>query len=436
MPRRRPHGGATPRTSPIASRLFLVIAPLTFLFLCLSLTPVCSEIPVLAYVHKAIVPTARVSAPRTLQESDYKVLLRTKYRVELLDERGLSNASELDSARQQLSWNFTSLPKVDLSDIWDNGDRPTMWGRVRQFMTISNIIAVLASLIVVLSLTVVIGVYVVNWAMLLNLGRVLWTIVIFLWYFMGRIPLFIDFILYSVLFSVVRYGYSFDPSIAHLIAFPAFLFAPVLLFILSKYHRLPTNPSGATGLLDYACACMVVGAWVFDSTIMGVAFAALLHVRNGFLCFAPMTGSFVFGFHGKESMDRILRLTVGMVLVLAATFSISAIDMFRPGLSFFGLFCLFLNLLIRSTIREPFYWFWNTMFLLAFAISCSGGAFGVLPSGIQVACTFLVFWILEKQIEVPMHVPAAFWLRLLGVGFVLFGVGLFSRSHPELFLFS
>lgn len=199
-----------------------------------------------------------------------------------------------------------------------------------------------------------------------------------------------------------------------------------------------------------------VMAVAFGSHVLGFMTVMALITALGFIC-GHFPGCVWIGFYNDSVVSRATA-AAGAMLFLHVLFTVTGtlaqpLAVFREGMSFMGSFVYYLGILIMSSK----YWCYNTVqgddqrwrtggtdwrlygvmqaLVLGSGISALyfGSVFG-MSAMLGFGGTFFMLYILEKYYELPWSGVGWAW-SLLGLGGILYGMGMFIKTHPQYFLF-
>jgi hypothetical protein len=189
-----------------------------------------------------------------------------------------------------------------------------------------------------------------------------------------------------------------------------------------------------------------VMAVAFQSHVIGFMSVMAMLTALGFIC-GHFPGCVYMGFESDRVIPRTtlaagLMLAVHILLVITGA-AATEIAPFREGMSFMGSFVYFLGVLImadkyycrvRGDVNWGLYWLMQALVLTSGVGALYLGAVFGLTALTAFGGTFFALYILEKYYDLPWYGIGWAW-SLLGLGGLLYGIGVFAKSHPQYFLF-
>jgi hypothetical protein len=186
-----------------------------------------------------------------------------------------------------------------------------------------------------------------------------------------------------------------------------------------------------------------IALW-YDSQIIGILAIAFL---ESFLGFYINVSKFVYTIGFKDT-NVIASCTVSsaclvlfqIVMHLLGLQSSIYVRPFKAGILFIGTFVYLIGMLIISSKIYNYknmtnYVTLNIFTVLSYlAIIFTGSIFGSLSVLQNMGGTFLVLYLLDKYIELPIWSSNVAGFSLLGYGGIMYGIGLFANMYPQYLL--
>ncbi|CAF2919530.1 unnamed protein product [Rotaria sp. Silwood2] len=337
--------------------------------------------------------------------------------IKNLEKRGILNKNIADEEKQLYIEHASKL--VGSKELLTEEEFIT-WNQRQLIISFSNIIAILAGITVIISLTVLLGIFILP--ILVNIPPILWEIFFF--------------IISICLMMLIHNSW--------LIFFGCLTFLATLSFTI-KLHFSESKYAG------------LVASWTcfFVWTIVAIyqqhreaGYLAIMALESS-LGFVIFVGELVImiGFHDEKvipsgTVASFILILIGSILHIQKHSNILTIPFTRP-LLFLGTFVYFIGLLILSSrlYTKPY----NNKLgfcLLQFITFFSGLAtmfFGPmleLPFIQAIGGTMFVIWLLEKYVEIaPWNNTVTTAGSLLGFGLLLYGFAYFLKMNPDYFIF-
>jgi len=179
-------------------------------------------------------------------------------------------------------------------------------------------------------------------------------------------------------------------------------------------------------------------AVIHQSQLIGFLAVLAVYGSLGFIFLAFGFG-FLIGFDSKDALLRCVAasvvLIVGFGSMRVAGLSPTWLRPFAVGAMCLGNVMYFLGMLIAtSCIRrhEGHYYAWQGAMVASLAAALLVGCVFAIPAMTNTACTFLVLWLLEKQLEINWNHWAIVVIFFNCLGLCL--VSLWLNHHPEFIL--
>ncbi|CAF2408827.1 unnamed protein product [Rotaria sp. Silwood2] len=334
-----------------------------------------------------------------------------------LEERGILN-KDIAANEKQLYIEYAS--KLAGSKELLTEEEFITWKQRQIIISFSNIIAVLAGITVIISLTVLAAICIIP--ILVHIPAICWEIF---------------FYVISISLMILNHN-------SWLIFFGCLTFIPALLFTIKLHFSRDEHAA-----LKACWICFFV--WTIVAIYQQHREAGYLAVMalESSLGFVILVGQLVImiGFHNEKvipsaTIASFVLILIGIILHVKEQSNILTIPFTRP-LLFLGTFVYFIGLLILSS---RWYSRRNAGNLIAWSLQiitfCSGLAtmfFGPmleLPFVQAIGGTMFVVWLLEKYVEIaPWKNTIAVAGSLLGFGLLLYGFAYFLQTNPEYFIF-
>ncbi|CAF0914980.1 unnamed protein product [Adineta ricciae] len=294
------------------------------------------------------------------------------------------------------------------------------WKQRQLIVSFSNVVAILAGVIVMLAAATFIG--------------------IFLGPFLTQVPL----VVWEILGYVVSIGLMLCVSHSWLIFLGCLAFVGVLSYSVTKHVSDQYN----LGLV-LSWTCFIV--WTFVAVYQQhreAGYLAIMALQSA-LGFSIAVGHLVtvIGFQNEKAVPSatlasFLLIMLGSILHLKQDTSFLSVPFSRPML-FLGTFVYFIGMLIMSSTlfkswRQQKHIFWLlqiVMFLSGFAAMFFGPMLEI-PFVQAIGGTMFVVWLLEKYVElVPWRGFLPVVGSLFGFGVLLYAFAFFLKTYPEYFIF-
>lgn len=360
------------------------------------------------------------------------------YALETIDDLQVREILSNTEAQTQRDYYLSQVEIITGETLTKNEIATQLFNNANwwRFISFINIIWVFASLIIVLSCVWLFKLYIVP---LLKL-----------------IPMIIYEILLYLLVAAFIYGGQFvDEGVGQFVAMPGVLGLFFLLpwsyarrinrkqFIEDTKKRDIDRHRRAL-ILQNAVLSILWGmiAIYYESVIIGFLTVAAFVATIGISNIMPILLS-VIGFSKKDIAPRILILAFLLLLIFIAgeTLQIEgAYRIFERGVYSIGAYAFFGALEIMASRRyhrknRGRFWRWQIISIIAGVSAIFVGIFWEISALTQVGGTFLLFYILEKYIEIHNWRKHWAWAGL-GLGILLYGVALLINQYPQFFLLS
>lgn len=334
-----------------------------------------------------------------------------------LEKRGILNKDVADKEKQ-LYIEYAS--KLVGSTRLLTEEEFLTWKQRQFIVSFSNIVAILAGIVVVISLAVLLGIYMLP--ILVSIPAIFWEILFYV---------FSTFLMIMVHNSWIIF--------LGCLSFVATLACTIKLhYSNSRYSALAAN-----------WICFFV--WTFVAIYQQHREAGYLAVMalESSLGFVILVGELVImiGFHDEKvipsaTIASFILVLIGTVLHIQQKSNILTIPFTRPSI-FVGTFVYFIGMLILSSRL------YNgrrrniigmcllqvIMFLSGLGSMFVGPMFGI-PFIQEVGGTMFVIWLLEKYVEIaPWKNTTTVAGSLLGFGLLLYGFAYFLQNNPQYFIF-
>jgi hypothetical protein len=189
----------------------------------------------------------------------------------------------------------------------------------------------------------------------------------------------------------------------------------------------------------------------FGSHVLGFMSVMAALSALGFIC-GHLPGVVYIGFDREDLIPRAT-FAAGLMLSAHILFTVTGaaatqIAVFREGMNFMGSFVYYLGILCLACryytwerdengwkrTRWPLYWMMQGVVLVSGLSAFYFGTVFGMTALLGFGGTFFCLYILEKYYELPWKGVGWAW-SLLGLGGLLYGMGLFIKTHPQYFLF-
>jgi hypothetical protein len=402
---------------------------------------------VFAFIAAATMLLAGCASPKDTTETKYTVedldkMVAIRQNIEMLDKLKLQGveadkdgslrAALLNEAKTIVGRDVTF---DDITEITgDDNAPPTAWEKAKGVLTFANVLWVFGATMFGLAIMWLFGIYFITLIMMIPANAwevILWGGMLGLSFVVGRIEP--DWQL--ALLMPVCLGFV---GCVHLTCY--------LHGKKSDSYEIPS------GILTAIWGTLAV---YYGSHVVGFMAVMAALSTLGFVC-GHLPGMVYVGFNKDDAVFRST-FAAGLMVVAHVLLTITGtaaqhISVFREGMSFMGSFCFFLGVLIMSS---KWYWWttktnhednkvergydWNAYFVMqAFTIVCGvtalylGSVFGMSAIA-GFGGTFFCLYILEKYYEIPWTGAGWAW-SLLGLGLILYLMGVLVKAHPQYFL--
>ncbi|CAF0828209.1 unnamed protein product [Adineta steineri] len=337
--------------------------------------------------------------------------------VNNLEKRGILNS---DVAIQEKRLYIESASKIVGSKELLTEEEFLTWQQRQLIVSFSNIIAILAGIIVIIALSILVGIFIVP--ILIHVPVIIW----------------------EILFYIISIFLMIFISNSWLIFLGCLTFVATLSFTIT-YHFSREKYAG----LVASWICFFV--WTFVALYQqhreaGYLAVMALESALGFVIFVGQL-VIVIGFQNEKiipsaTIASFILLLIGCILHIQQRSNILTIPFTRP-LLFLGTFVYFIGMLILTSRlydewREKKYIFW-TLQIITFFSGLATMFFGPMleiPFIQAVGGTMFVIWLLEKYVEfAPWKDTFTVVLSLLGFGILLYGFAYFLQTNPQYFIF-
>ena len=334
-----------------------------------------------------------------------------------LEQRGILNS---DVASEEKHLYIKHASKLAGSKELLTEEEFLTWRQRQLIISFSNIIAILAGIIVMIALTILLGIFIIPF--LIQIPTVVW----------------------EILFYLISIYFMIFTSYSWLIFIGCLSFVASVSFTI-KFHYSNDKYAGLTA----SWICFIVWAIVAiyrQNREAGYLAIMALESALGFVMFVGQL-IIMIGFQNEKvipsaTMASFVLLIFGCILHVQPHSNILTIPFTRP-LLFLGTFVYFIGMLILSSRlytewRTKPYLFWVLQFV-AFASGLATMFFGPMfeiPFIQAIGGTMFVIWLLEKYAELaPWNGVFTVIASLLGFGVLLYGFAYFLQKNPEYFIF-
>lgn len=363
----------------------------------------------------------------TLSLTDVYYALTT---VDDLETRGILSSSEAVSQRsyylaQAEIVTGGSITRLELeSQLFDD----TSWWR---FISFVNIIWVFASLIIVMSLSLLFVRYIVP--------------------LLKMIPIVVyEIILYFACFGLIYSGQFATATASQFVALPGVLGLAILLPFSYKRRRpeqlktLEYEQVKRPIILQNLILMMIWGATAiaYDSQLIGFMTVAVFMAMVTATRAVPALLASI-GLDDNSAGRELLVMSFLLLLtyiVMVVRDVVGIYHVFEVGVHWLGAYGFFgalewMSSRWRKTQSMKSYIYWQFIAVLSGVGAIFIGQFFEIEALTEVGGTFLLFYILSKYIEIPNLRQYWLWASL-GLGLILYVIALVINQYPELFLFS
>ncbi|CAF0916504.1 unnamed protein product [Adineta steineri] len=337
--------------------------------------------------------------------------------VNNLEKRGILNS---DVAIQEKRLYIESASKIVGSKELLTEEEFLTWQQRQLIVSFSNIIAILAGIIVIIALSILVGIFIVP--ILIHVPVIIW----------------------EILFYIISIFLMIFISNSWLIFLGCLTFVATLSFTIT-YHFSREKYAG----LVASWICFLV--WTFVALYQqhreaGYLAVMALESALGFVIFVGQL-VIVIGFQNEKiipsaTIASFILLLIGCILHIQQRSNILTIPFTRP-LLLLGTFVYFIGMLILTSRlydewREKKYIFWILQIITFFSglATMFFGPMLEIPFIQAVGGTMFVIWLLEKYVEfAPWKDTFTVVLSLLGFGILLYGFAYFLQTNPQYFIF-
>jgi len=300
---------------------------------------------------------------------------------------------------------------------------PGLWSKLRGVVTFANVIWAIASVLLLLALAWLGGIYLIA--------------------LLALIPL----IAYEALAYLIS-GAAMVLSPGEFGALPGCLGLAGCLAWTHGAHAKTLEPRYQKLRLDpwTVCTFLLTLAWGActiwqESQVLGFITVIMLEAFLGFaIAFLP--GLYTLGFTSKTALPRAVFTSFALICFYIPLHQgwwvIPFAPLFQPGVLFVGTFVYFIGLLIWSSR-----WYGHShpwVYVVLQGLTIFSGLAAVYGGGIlqiqqfqAIGGTFFVLYLLEKYAEIPWQKEWAAW-GLLGLALLLGGIAWLMRTYPQYFL--
>ncbi|UJR32883.1 hypothetical protein I4U23_020344 [Adineta vaga] len=294
------------------------------------------------------------------------------------------------------------------------------WKQRELIISFSNIIAILAGVIVTIAIVIFIGIFLVP--------------------LLVRIPL----VIWEVLAYIISIGLMIYVSHSWLIFLGCLLFVAILSF--SVKTRV-SNDKHLGIILSWTCFIVWTIVAIYQQhREAGYLAVMALESALGFVIFVGQL-VMIIGFQNEKAIPSgtiasFILILLGSILHLQQKINILTVPFARPSL-FLGTFVYFIGMLILSSSlylrrgrKKHIYWFLQFVMFLSGLAAMFLGPLLQLPFIQAIGGTMFVIWLLEKYVEIaPWNGTFKVIGSLFGFGSLLYGFAYFLQNNPEYFIF-
>ena len=294
------------------------------------------------------------------------------------------------------------------------------WKQRQIIVSFSNIVAVLAGIIVIIAVTILVGMFLGPW--LIHLPAIFWEI---------------------IFYSICFYGMVLTSN-SWLIFLGCLAFVATISFTF-HVHRITHSNAGL--LISWIC-CFVLSIVAIYQQNQEAGYLAVMALESalGFVVFAGQL-VIMIGFQKERvipsaTMASFVLVLLGCLLHLQQRSNFLTIPFTRP-LLFLGTFVYFIGMIIltsglyRGWREKPvIFWILQAVAFLSGLAAMFFGPMVEIPFIQAIGGTMLVFWLLEKYVEIaPWTNVFTCAGSLFGFGALLYGFAYFLQKNPEYFIF-
>lgn len=352
------------------------------------------------------------SLPKSIEE------LKKYYDViDHLEKRGILTREVSDREKRLYLKEATKLAgRTELLTV----EEFLTWKQRQIIVSFSNIIAILAGIIVIIAVTILMGMFLGPW--LIHLPVIFWE---------------------SIFYSICFYAMILTSN-SWLIFLGCLAFVATISFTF-RVHRIRQSNAGL--LMSWICCSVwTIVAIYQQNQEAGYLAVMALESALGFVVFAGQL-VIMIGFQKEKvipsaTMASFVLVLLGSLLHLQQRANFLTIPFTRP-LLFLGTFVYFIGMIILTSglykgWREKRLIFWILQ-ALAFFSGLAAMFFGPMleiPFIQAIGGTMLVIWLLEKYVEIaPWTNVFTCAGSLFGFGALLYGFAYFLQKNPEYFIF-
>ena len=302
-------------------------------------------------------------------------------------------------------------------------------GEWTRFITFVNIIWVFASLIIVLSCV--------------------WLFILYIVPILKRVPVIVyEVLLYLLVAAFIFGGQYANEGVGQFVAMPGVL---GLIWLMPWSYARRINKTQLRDnvdrhrralVLQNAILTLIWGgtAIYYESVLIGFLTVIALMATIGLSDVMPVLLSAI-GFREKDIAPRVMivALMLLLVFIIGESYEIEGVyRIFETGVYWIGAYAFFGALEVMASKRyhkenRSRFWRWQIISVLAGVGAIFIGVFWDIGALSEVGGTFLLFYILEKYVEIPNWHKHWAWAGL-GLGLLLYGIALFINQYPEFFV--
>lgn len=345
------------------------------------------------------------------------IILRQYYDViNNLEKRGILNT---DIANQEKQLYIDHASKLAGSDKLLTEEEFLTWKQRQIIVSFSNIIAIIAAVIVILALTILIGIFVAP--LLISIPVIFWES---LFYIISFYLMILTHNSWTIFFGCLSFVATISSTITlHSSSRNMGLIASWICFIVWSFVAIYQQNREAGYLAVMA----------LESSLGFVIFVGELVIMIGFQNEKIIPSSTIASF---------ILIILGSILHIQQRSNFLTIPFTRP-LLFLGTFVYFIGMLI---LTSRLYTDWNRKKIIfcifqfiAFFSGLATMFFGPMleiPFIQAIGGTMFVIWLLQKYIEIaPWKGVSTVTGSLFGFGMLLYGFAYFLQKNPEYFIF-
>lgn len=326
-------------------------------------------------------------------------------------------------------------PQMNISSLHMYDASQTIMQRAAAFLTLTNVFIVVGIIVAVIAAGGLVTVVIIPF--LIVIAPVVVVVITALE------PLH-EVLLYATTFFILTQSVHYASHMAFLVWFCGAVIAMGAFFYSTFKHvkRSGGREKQFAAVVGLYCALIFAcGAVAHRSSLLGFMACGGIFTALGFVV-VPFAMGVAIGFNDNDAMQTCAATSLFFItatFVVAKVFPFEwryALEPFRFALYAQGTFVFFLAMLIISSsfawhYRDETYVARQMLFIFPLFAYFSIGMVYNVPSFVNGAGAFGVFWAMEKYVELARHAKEAFYFWLFCGGAALVWIGFFLQAHPN-----